>query len=91
MDTLIRPVRDAVAATLTRAVDRGHLRPGLDTELVIDLLASAVFQASLFGESRFTSSLAVGFVDMLLQGIAVDFEELLEISRRTPSPHRHGT
>ncbi len=87
--TLVQPVRDAVAVTVTRAVDRGHLRPGLDVEHVVDLLASLVFQASLFGESRFTASQAAGFVDLLLAGIAVDFEQLVAISKAMPRKHRH--
>ncbi|GAA3882004.1 TetR/AcrR family transcriptional regulator [Saccharothrix violaceirubra] len=90
VDSLIKPVRGAVAATVQRAVERGHLRAGYDAELVVDLLVSVVFQASVF-ESRFTVDLAANFVDMILQGIAVDFDELVEISRRTPKPHRHDT
>jgi AcrR family transcriptional regulator len=88
--TLVRPVRDAVAVTVTRAVERGHLRSGIRVEHVVDLLASLVFQASLFGESRFTASQAAEFVDVLLAGIAVDFAELVAISKATPRKHRHG-
>ncbi|WP_459722198.1 TetR/AcrR family transcriptional regulator [Actinophytocola sp. KF-1] len=87
--TLVQPVRDAVAVTVTRAVGRGHLRPGLDVEHVVDLLASLVFQASLLGEARFTASQAAEFVDLLLAGIAVDFAELVAISKATPRKHRH--
>ena len=89
IETLVQPVRDAVAVTVTRAVDRGHLRPGLDVEHVVDLLASLVFQASLFGESRFTVNQAAEFVDVLLAGIAVDFEELVVLSDAMPRKHRH--
>ncbi|MEU5100212.1 TetR/AcrR family transcriptional regulator [Streptomyces sp. NPDC020996] len=87
--TLIQPARDAVAATVARAIDRGHLRPGLDAGLVVDMLASVVFQGNMFGESRFPVALAAHVVDVLLQGVAVDFDELVAISRATPKWHRH--
>ncbi|GIH61050.1 TetR family transcriptional regulator [Microbispora siamensis] len=87
--TLIQPARDAVAATVARAIDRGHLRPGLDADLVVDMLASVVFQGNMFGDSRFPVELAAHVVDVLLQGVAVDFDELLAISRATPKSHRH--
>ncbi|WP_037677762.1 TetR/AcrR family transcriptional regulator [Streptomyces griseus] len=86
---LVQPARDAVAATVARAIDRGHLRPGLDADLVVDMLASVVFQGNMFGESRFPVDLAAHVVDVLLQGIAVDFDELVAISRATPKSHRH--
>lgn len=86
-DVLLRPSRVAATTAVRRAVDRGDLLPDVDAELLVDLLASTVYQRALFGDS--TASLDVGkLVDQLLRGVAVDFEHLVRVSRQ-PADKRH--
>jgi AcrR family transcriptional regulator len=85
LDTLVAPSRAAAATAVRRAVDRAELRPDVDPDLIVDLLAAAVYQRALFGAApQDTSTL----VDVLLRGVAVDFERLVSISRRRRE-HRH--
>ncbi|HVV19591.1 MAG TPA: TetR/AcrR family transcriptional regulator [Pseudonocardiaceae bacterium] len=84
-DVLVQPSRNAAAVAVRRAVDRGDLRPDVDPDLLVDLLASVVYQRALFGDDK-TS--AAPLVDLLLRGVAVDFDRLLWISRQ-PAHVRH--
>ncbi|NED96622.1 TetR/AcrR family transcriptional regulator [Phytoactinopolyspora alkaliphila] len=90
-DALVRPPREALMQTVRRAIDRGHLRPDTDAELVVDLLASLVFQGSLLADAPFCSERAADAVDLVLRGVAVDFRALVEISHRHGGTHRHAT
>jgi AcrR family transcriptional regulator len=85
VDTLIAPSRTAARTAVNRAVTRGELRHDVDPELVVDLLASAVYQRVLFGA---TPQDARALVDVLLRGVAVDFDRLVWISQQ-PREHRH--
>jgi AcrR family transcriptional regulator len=87
LDTLVAPSREAATSAVRRAMDRAELRPDVDPELIVDLLASAVYQRALFGDApQDTSTL----VDVLLRGVAVDFERLVWISRQPRElRHRH--
>lgn len=85
-EALVQPSRAAATVAVRRAVDRGDLRPDVDPELLVDLLASVVYQRALFGDRR-TS--AAPLVDLLLRGVAVDFDRLVWISQQ-PAAHRHG-
>jgi AcrR family transcriptional regulator len=80
-DALVAPSRTAATVAVRRAVDRGDLRPDVDPELLVDLLASTVYQHALFGEEK---TAAAPLVDLLLRGVAVDFDRLVWISN-----HRH--
>jgi AcrR family transcriptional regulator len=85
LDTLVAPSRAAATSAVRRAMDREELRPDIAPELIVDLLASAVYQRALFGDApQDTSTL----VDVLLRGVAVDFERLVWISRQ-PRELRH--
>ena len=87
VDTLVAPSRAAARTAVARAVDRGELRQDVDPELVVDLLASAVYQRVLFGT---TPHDARTLVDVLLRGVAVDFDHLVWISRQPRElRHRH--
>jgi AcrR family transcriptional regulator len=87
VDTLVAPSRAAATKAVRRAVDRGELRPDVDPELLVDLLASVVYQRALFGD---TPQDARTLVDVLLRGVAVDFERLVWISRQPKElRHRH--
>ncbi|ADD41384.1 TetR/AcrR family transcriptional regulator [Stackebrandtia nassauensis] len=86
VDVLLRPSRDAATTAVRRAVDRGDLLPDVDADLLVDILASTVYQRALLGD---TESLDVGkLVDQLLRGVAVDYERLVWISRQ-PAETRH--
>src|SRR4051794_26528054 len=87
VNTLIAPSRAAARAAVNRAVDRGELRQDVHPELVVDLLASAVYQRVLFGAAPQD---ARTLVDVLLRGVAVDFDRLLWISQQPKAlRHRH--
>lgn len=87
VDTLVAPSRAAATEAVRRAVDRGELRQDVDPELLVDLLASVVYQRALFGD---TPQDARTLVDVLLRGVAVDFERLVWISRQPKElRHRH--
>jgi AcrR family transcriptional regulator len=83
MTTLFDPPRTAVRQTLERAHARGDLRADVDLGLILDLLASFVHYRVLFGHAPTSNVEIERTVEALLQGIAADFPELLEHSRRT--------
>lgn len=80
VETLVQPSRDAVAVVVRRAVDRGDLLPDVDPELFVDLLASVVYQRALFGDAPVDQESARRLVDLLLRGVAVDFDGLVRVS-----------
>jgi hypothetical protein len=82
MRTLFDPPRAAVKVTLDRAHARGDLRDEVDRELVLDLIGSFVHYRVLFGHARTTAREIAHAVEALLQGIATDYPQLLEHSRR---------
>ncbi|MET9480151.1 TetR/AcrR family transcriptional regulator [Streptomyces sp. NPDC006638] len=83
IDVLVEPTRHAATVAVRRAVDRGDLLPDVDPALLVDLLASTVYQRALFGDAPVDRGTAGPLVDLLLRGVAVDFERLVRISRRT--------
>ncbi|MFI5776062.1 TetR/AcrR family transcriptional regulator [Nocardia sp. NPDC051570] len=88
VDTLMQPTRAAAMISVRRAVDRGDLRPEYDPELLVDLLASVVYQKALFGDAPIDQESAGPLVDLLLRGVATDFDRLVRISRQ-PADQRH--
>jgi AcrR family transcriptional regulator len=92
VETLVQPSRQAATVAVRRAVERGDLRPDVDPEMLVDLLASVVYQHALFGDGPIGSASVVSLVDQLLRGVAVDFERLVWISkqpRESRRPHLH--
>ncbi|MGW0774802.1 TetR/AcrR family transcriptional regulator [Streptomyces sp. NPDC002835] len=87
-DVLVRPSRHAATVAVRRAVDRGALRPGVDPDLLVDMLASVVYQRALFGGLPSGRDSARQLVDLLLQGAAVDFDLLVRVSE-LPAHARH--
>ena len=82
MAILFEPPRAAVKRTLDRAYERGDLRPEVDRDLVLDLIGSLVHYRALFGHAPMTDTEIERAVTALLQGIATDYEHVLEHSRR---------
>ena len=82
MTALFEPPRAAVKETLDRASARGDLRDDVDLGLVLDLIGSFVHYRALFGHAPTSDIEIERAVEVLLQGIATDYPELLEHSRR---------
>jgi AcrR family transcriptional regulator len=82
MTTLFEPPRAAVKETLDRAHARGDLRDDADRDLILDLIGSFVHYRVLFGHAPTSDVEIERAVEALLHGIASDYEQLLEHSRR---------
>lgn len=65
---IIRPRRSAVVDLLRRAAGRGELPPNVDTELLLDVYAGAVFYRVLVSGEPVTDNLAEQLVSLLLDG-----------------------
>jgi AcrR family transcriptional regulator len=65
---LIRPRRSAVVEVLRRAAARGELPPDIDTDVLLDVYAGAVFYRVLISGEPVTDLLAEQLVDLLLDG-----------------------
>lgn len=82
MRTLFDPPRAAVQETLIRAIARGDLRANISLEMTVDLLASLVYYRALFGHAPTGHAEIECAVETLVQGIATDYQALLEHSRQ---------
>ncbi len=67
---MIRPRRSAVTELLRRAADRGDLPSDVDTELLLDVSAGAVFYRVLVSGQPVNDLLAEQLVSLLLDGKA---------------------
>jgi AcrR family transcriptional regulator len=65
---LIRPRRSAIVEVLLRAAARGDLPPNVDTDLLLDVYAGAVFYRILVSGEPVTDLLAEQLVDLMLAG-----------------------
>ncbi|MEV4169140.1 TetR/AcrR family transcriptional regulator [Nonomuraea sp. NPDC049709] len=83
MTTLFDPPRTAVQRTLARAYERGDLREEVDPAIVLDLLGSFVYYRVLFSHLPIDDREIEHAVETLLRGVARDYKQLLEHSRRT--------
>jgi AcrR family transcriptional regulator len=61
---------DAVRRVLERGIARGDLRPGLDLDLALDLLAGPPFHRFLIGGRQVDARLTHAVVDAVLRGLA---------------------
>lgn len=84
MTALFDPPRRAVGQVLDGAISRGDLRDDVDRDLLLDLLASLVHYRALFGHASTSDAEVERAVHALLRGVAVDYGELVAISRRKP-------
>ncbi|MFJ4655423.1 TetR/AcrR family transcriptional regulator [Nocardia sp. NPDC088792] len=92
MATLFQPPRAAVAQVLDTAIARGDLRAETSRELMLDLLASLVHYRALFGHAATSDDEVEQAVHALLRGVAVDYDNLVAISRAKegdPQFHPH--
>lgn len=66
---LILPRRAAMAEVLTRAAARGQLRPGVDHDLVFDILAGALYYRHAVMGRRPTTATADQLTDLVLRAV----------------------
>lgn len=66
----LAPRRAAGRAVLTRAVERGDLRPDLDLEVALDGLYGPIYLRLLFGHGTLERPVIEALVDQVLQGLA---------------------
>jgi AcrR family transcriptional regulator len=86
MAALFLPLRAVASQILVRAIERGDVRADVDLDLVVDLLSSTVYYRALFHHAPLTPSLLEDAADLLLQGVATDYEHLMVVSRQ----HSHS-
>jgi AcrR family transcriptional regulator len=86
MAALFLPLRRVADQILVRAIERGDVRADLDLDLAVDLLSSTVYYRALFLHAPLTPSLLEDAADLVLQGVATDYEHLMALSRE----HRHS-
>ena len=65
----VQPRRDLARRILERGIARGEIRPGLDMELVCDLLIGSLYARALVGRARLSRRAAEQYVDSLLDGL----------------------
>lgn len=82
MRSLFDPPRAAVQETITRAIARGDLRANISLEMTVDLLASLVHYRALFGHAPTGHAEIECAVETLVQGIANDYQALVDHSRQ---------
>ena len=66
----LEPRRNATAAVLRRAVDRGDLRPDIDIPVVMDALYAPIYYRLMFHHEPLDDDLAASLVRTTLDGIA---------------------
>jgi AcrR family transcriptional regulator len=64
--------RAALREVLGRGIERGDLRPDLDLELALDVLAGPLFYRLLITGGPIDEQLAEGVTDLILRGFAPD-------------------
>jgi AcrR family transcriptional regulator len=69
-DGFLAQRRGAVAGVLDRARERGELRPGIDRDLALDLLAGVIYYRFLITGGALDEQLVADLAPALLHGIA---------------------
>jgi AcrR family transcriptional regulator len=81
MAALFLPLRGVATRILLRAIERGDVREGVDLDLAVDLLSSTVYYRALFLHAPLTPNLLEDAADLVLEGVATDYEHLMAVSR----------
>ena len=81
-ETFLAPRRAALEKVLERGVARGELRPDIDRDLALDVLAGPLFYRLLVTGGPLDDALAEGTVDLMLRGLAATGENTRTRSRR---------
>jgi AcrR family transcriptional regulator len=68
-ERMVAPQRQMIAETIQHGIERGHIRPDVDVERVLDLLLGAMF-AAVFAEGRPGSDWPEAIVDALWPALA---------------------
>lgn len=68
---VLTPRRDSMRAAVARGAARGQIAPGLDLELLLDMLTAPYYFRALFGHARITAGMNDRVVDLVLQAAAV--------------------
>lgn len=71
-EDFLRARRAALRTVLTRGIERGELRSGIDLELALDFLGGPLFYRLLVTGGPLDDALALGVVDIMLRGLATD-------------------
>ncbi|MFB7496668.1 TetR/AcrR family transcriptional regulator [Streptomyces sp. NPDC056161] len=71
-ESFFHPRRASTAAALRRGIERGDLRPDIDIDLLLDMLAATTYYRVLFGHLPITATLAEDVVRAVLSGAATD-------------------
>jgi AcrR family transcriptional regulator len=71
-ESLTLPRRAALAAMLDRAASRGELRPGLDPDVVIDLVFGPVYHRLLVTNESVTPRVMRDLTDLVMRAIATE-------------------
>lgn len=87
---IIRPRRSVVVDLLRRAERRGELPPNVDTELLLDVYAGAVFYRVLVSGEPVTDRLAEQLVSLLLDGKPPIKQDSSDTARNTAPPSEIG-
>jgi AcrR family transcriptional regulator len=69
-EDVLAPRRQSMRAAFARAVARGEMAAGLDTELVLDMLTGPYYFRSLFGHAPITAAMNKKIVDYVLRAAA---------------------
>ncbi|HLR97565.1 MAG TPA: TetR/AcrR family transcriptional regulator [Jiangellaceae bacterium] len=85
--TIIEPARTAVGHTLDRAVARGDLRRSIDRDLLLDIVGSLVHYRAMFYPDHLGDAEAEHALEVLLQGVAVDYPALVAHSEALEQKH----
>lgn len=78
LQTLLVPMQRQADDILERAVARGDVHADVPGDLVLDLVSSVIFYRVLFGHASVSRAVVAQASDMLLRGIAVDYEQLVK-------------
>jgi len=68
-DRWLAPRREAAKAVLSRGIERGQIRDGLDLETVIDLLYAPVYYRLMMRHEALDEGLAARIVSGVIDGI----------------------